>query len=117
MRSLSHITLQKDSYLLHSIEKLAALIIGDVKALAAEVCGEELGEVGNGGGSEVIIRILAGEGRLEEHGCLQTESLQVGVQKLTCGINPRTLEGVTSDHGGVGVVSDPLQCSEPRTGL
>ena len=108
MRSLSHITLQKDSYLLHSIEKLAALIIGDVETLGAEVGGEELGEAGYSGGSEVIIRILAGEGRLEEHGCLQTESLQVGVQKLTCGVNPRTLEGVTSDHGGVGVVSDPL---------
>lgn len=103
----------KDSYLFHSFEELAALIIGDVEALAAEVGGEELGEAGNGGGNQGIVRILAGEGRLEEHCGLQTESLQVGVQELTCGENPRTLEGVTSDHGRVGVVSDPLKCSEP----
>ncbi len=101
------------SYLLHSLEELCALIIGDVKALAAEVGGEELGEAGNGGDSQVIIRILAGEGRLEEDGGLQTESLQIGVQELTCGVNPGTLEGVTGDHGRVGVVSDPLKCSEP----
>ena len=65
----------------------------------------------------MVIRILAGEGGLEEHGCLQSESLQVGVQQLACGVNPGTLEGVTSDHRGVGVVSDPLQGSEPGTGL
>ena len=99
---------KKDSYLLHSLEESAALIIGDVEALATEVGGEELGEAGDDGGNQVIIRILAWEGRLEEHCGLQTESLQVGVQELTCGVNPGTLEGVTSDHGRVGVVSDPL---------
>lgn len=114
MKESSYIRLKnRYSYLLHSLEELAALVIGDVEALAAEVGGEELGEAGHGGCDHVVIRILAGEGGLEEHGSLQTESLQIGVQQLACRVNPGSLEGVTGDHGRMGVVSDPLQCSEP----
>jgi hypothetical protein len=39
------------------------------------------------------------------------------VQELTCGENPGSLEGVTRDHRRVGVVSDPLQGTEPRASL
>ena len=61
----------------------------------------------------MIVRVLAGEGWLEQHGGLETEALQVRVQQLACRVNPGSLEGVTGNHGGVGVVSDPLEGSEP----
>ena len=78
-----------------------------------EIGGEEIGEGGNLGNGGVIVGVLSWEGGLEENGGVQVESLQVGVEELTCGENPRSLEGVSSNHGGMGVVSNPLQSSEP----
>ena len=70
----------------------------------SEVGGEEIREGWDTVVLGVIVGVLAGEGRLEEDGSLQAEALKVRVEELACGVDPRALEGVSSDHGGVSVV-------------
>ncbi len=63
----------------------------------------------------VVIRILAGEGRLEQDGSLQAEALQVGVKQLAGRVHPGSLEGVARNHGGVSVIYQTTQHSQTTT--
>lgn len=47
---------------------------------------------------------LNGVSRLEEHGSLNLESLEIGMLELTGGVNPSSLEGVSSNVGGMSVI-------------
>ncbi len=103
------------SYLLHALEELAASIVGDVEGSLAEVGREEVGEGGNSVVLGVVIRVLAGEGRLEQDGSLQAEALQVGVKQLAGRVHPGSLEGVARNHGGVSVIYQTTQHSQTTT--
>ena len=97
------------NYPLHGIKELSASVVGDVEGGLTEVSSEEIVKAGQGVVLRVVVWVLAGEGRLEETGGLHSEALQVGVEELTCRVNPRSLEGVAGNHGGVSVIFKPLQ--------
>ena len=112
-------------YLLHSFEELAALVVRDVQILGSEVCAEEVRERWSCCDSGGVVWVLAWEGRFEQDCALHGEPLQVGMEELTSGVNPRSLEGMTSNHGGMSVIykiddqrvmkltGNPLKSSEP----
>mmetsp|Transcript_11738 Transcript_11738/g.14849 ORF Transcript_11738/g.14849 Transcript_11738/m.14849 type:complete len:207 (+) Transcript_11738:58-678(+) len=102
---------------LHVLEHLATAGVAETVGRSAEVGGEESTEGGDGGGASGSTHNLGGVGRSEEERSVHLEALQVGVGQLADGETVHTLEGVTSDHNGVRVVSNELELAEPRASL
>lgn len=69
-----------------------------------EVRGEEVSEARGSRSGGFVVVSLDGVGRSEEHGGLNLESLEIGMLELTGGVNPSSLEGVTSNVGGMSVI-------------
>lgn len=51
-----------------------------------------------------FVGVLAGSDGGKQHSGGEGELLHVGVKELASGVDPATLEGVTSDHQGVSVI-------------
>lgn len=103
--------------LLHALEHLASFGVTHVEAFISKVSAEEVGEGGHAVGTVHGAGHLQRVGGREEEGRSNLESSHLGVSEHTSGSDPTTLEGVTSDKSRMRVVADPLECTEPGTGL
>ena len=102
---------------LESLYKLWALLIAEVEGLVTEVSWEESSERWNNWYCKDVVGVLSWEGWLEQDGSWETESLKVWMKELSGRLDPSTLEWVASYPGRMGMVSNPLQRSEPWTCL
>lgn len=83
---------------------LGAVSVAQVVGCVTEVAREEVGERRSRRGGGLVVRVLNWVWGLEKHGCLNLESLEIGMLKLTSGEDPSSLEGVSSNVSGMSVV-------------
>ena len=92
------------NYLLKAVNESLALLVGEGVSAASEVRGEEIAESRGLGLGDLIIGVLAWEHGHEEHRGHDGEPLEIGVEQLSCGVRPTSLEGVAGNEGRMGVI-------------